>query len=120
MPSRIQALWGRWHPDDRKWLREFRNNMQARYANTVSRIVLFGSRARGDWNEDSDIDVLVIVENQAAGLKEQIRRIGSKLSLESTALGSVIVRTEDEWALRATARTEWYGNVESDGVLVYP
>ena len=53
--------------------------------------MLFGSKARGDWNEDSDIDVLVIVRDEAADQKEEIRRVGSKLSLKSTALGSVIL-----------------------------
>ena len=118
MPSRIQALWGGWHPDDRKWLTEFRKAMRAKYAKVVSRVVLFGSKARGDWNEDSDIDVLVIVRDEAADQKEEIRRVGSKLSLKSTALGSVIARSEGEWASRAAARTQWYTDVEAQGVRV--
>ena len=54
MPTRIQALWGGWEPDDRKWLTKFRKVMRARYANAVTRIVLLGSKARGDWNDDSE------------------------------------------------------------------
>jgi len=30
----------------------------------VIQIILFGSKARGDYNEDSDIDILVIVSDQ--------------------------------------------------------
>ena len=36
-------------------------------------IFLFGSRARGDWNDDSDIDIFTISESDA-GTKEKYRR----------------------------------------------
>ena len=73
MPARIVELWGGWEPDEREWLKDFRDALQTRYADAITRAVLFGSRARGDWNEDSDIDVLVIVRNEACSMKKEIR-----------------------------------------------
>jgi len=40
---------------------EFSNKIKNKY---IKRIVLFGSVARGDDNDDSDIDILIISNNQ--------------------------------------------------------
>ena len=31
-----------------------------------ARVILFGSTVRGDWNGNSDIDLLIVIEEQAA------------------------------------------------------
>lgn len=36
----------------------------------IARIVLFGSRARGDFNPDSDYDLLLVVDRRDAALTE--------------------------------------------------
>lgn len=40
--------------------REFRDEILKRYDDKVDTIILFGSTARGEANEDSDIDILVV------------------------------------------------------------
>jgi predicted nucleotidyltransferase len=42
-------------------LREFTRRARAELGELIVRIVLYGSRARGDFDDDSDIDVLVVV-----------------------------------------------------------
>jgi len=46
-------------PQESDTLRQLRTKLQERLS--VSRLVLFGSRARGDADPDSDLDVLVIL-----------------------------------------------------------
>ena len=102
MPARIVELWGGWEPDEREWLKDFRDALQTRYADAITRAVLFGSRARGDWNEDSDIDVLVIVRNQASSMKKEIQELGASLSVGRLAVPTVptvILQTEAEWTI---------------------
>jgi len=43
-------------------LSEFVARLRARYADRVTLVVLFGSKVRGDFDEESDVDVLVVVE----------------------------------------------------------
>ncbi len=38
--------------------------------------MLFGSKALGDWRAESDIDVMVIVKNEAADAQESIADMG--------------------------------------------
>ena len=47
-------------------LRQARHDLQARYP--ITRIALFGSYARGDQHEESDVDILVDVD-PSIGLK---------------------------------------------------
>lgn len=41
----------------------FCDAVRLRFASRLERIVLFGSRARGDFNDDSDYDIAIFVRN---------------------------------------------------------
>jgi len=41
-------------------LDEFLRIVEAKFADSVEEVILFGSYARGDYEEDSDIDVLIV------------------------------------------------------------
>ncbi|MGB4576190.1 MAG: nucleotidyltransferase domain-containing protein [Paludibacter sp.] len=42
-------------------LRDLKNHLQKGFQNSVKDIVLFGSRANGNCSEDSDYDVLIVL-----------------------------------------------------------
>jgi predicted nucleotidyltransferase len=44
-------------------LKRIRRALDELYGDRIERVVLFGSRARGDTNEDSDYDVAVFLNN---------------------------------------------------------
>jgi predicted nucleotidyltransferase len=50
-------------PADDPILRRFRAALDRMYGDRLERVVLFGSRARGDAREDSDYDVAVFIED---------------------------------------------------------
>jgi len=50
-------------PIDDPILKRFRAALDAIYGERIERVVLFGSRARGDACPDSDYDVAVFLEN---------------------------------------------------------
>ena len=72
-----------WHPDERHWLEEFRDTLRAGYGNAVEKALLFGSRARGDWRTESDIDVMVIVRDEAAGSQESIADMAIEIAFDA-------------------------------------
>jgi predicted nucleotidyltransferase len=51
-------------------LRRFRGALEGRYGERLREVVLFGSWARGEADEESDVDVLVVVDD----LTEEERR----------------------------------------------
>ena len=118
MPAKIVELWAGWEPDEREWLKDFRDALQATYADAITRAVLFGSRARGDWDEDSDIDVLVIVRDEASRLKKEIQELGASLSVGRLAVPTVIPQTEAEWTIIGRSGLPLHAEVEAQGVSV--
>ena len=50
-------------PSDDPILRRIRSSIRAIYRDRIERMVLFGSRARGDAHADSDYDIAVFIMN---------------------------------------------------------
>ena len=42
-------------------LKAYAHDVRSMYGKTLEKIILYGSYARGDYNEDSDIDILILV-----------------------------------------------------------
>ena len=57
---------------------------------------VFGSRARGDAAEDSDLDVFVEVETLDKGVKERIQDITWGVGFENFRVISPLIFTRDE------------------------
>ena len=54
--------------------RRFAQDVREHFGGRTRRIVLFGSGARGDWTEDSDIDVLVLLDELSLADKNWLSR----------------------------------------------
>jgi predicted nucleotidyltransferase len=104
--------------DERAWLRAYRKALKEQHPDVVSRLLLYGSKARGTAHADSDLDVLLIVKNEAARLKRELRHIGYLLAATSDALPSILAYTEDEWESRRQSGSPFRRNVERDAVAV--
>lgn len=49
---------------EQKALQEFTQKLTSKYADRIDRIVLYGSKARGDAQSDSDVDLLIVVQDK--------------------------------------------------------
>ena len=107
-----------WHPEERLWLDQYRAAITSRHGAAVKDVLIYGSKARGDAHEESDIDVLLIVRNEAGGLKRTLRRVGYELAATSYAMPSILARTEEEWERLRQRRSPFRTAVERDGISV--
>lgn len=82
-------------------------------------IILYGSTARGDYNQHSDIDILVLLpeerKSQFVPLKLAVMAVVYDIELETGILISPLVVTEDMWKKRKTPFTI---NVANDGIAI--
>ncbi len=81
-------------------------------------VVLFGSRARGDFNDESDWDVLILVDKEETDFtfKRKIRNALLRIQLRCGEAISTIIRNRSFWnELRATP---FYLEVQKDGVAL--
>ena len=56
--------------DKTKILSELKSHLIKNYGDSVKDVILFGSQARGDSNEYSDYDVLIVLEKDYSGKDE--------------------------------------------------
>ena len=104
-------------PDERVWLDAYRSALR-RHSDKVVRMLVYGSKARGDAHADSDLDVLLIVRDDAADAKRALRIIGYDLAATSDAVPSIMAYTAVEWRERRARGNPFQHAVERDGVSV--
>jgi len=94
----------------------YRARLEDELPGRVVRVTLFGSWARGDAHEDSDVDVLVVLA-QATG-RERARAIdaGGLVGLELGLVMAPLVLTQAEWDGLVRSERRLAREIEHDGV----
>lgn len=77
----------------------------AAHASSRARVLLFGSRARGDARPDSDLDFLVIEDHVESKLAEMVR-LRDALAGSEVPIDIVVVSQEE-----AEQKAHWPGSV---------
>jgi uncharacterized protein len=82
-------------------------------------LILYGSRARGDAQEYSDYDILVLVDQPVSiALKDQILSGIYPLELETGAMLTLVTYNRRQWESLPYKEMPFHRNVERDGVMV--
>ncbi len=81
----------------------------------TAEVILYGSEARGDAKEDSDIDLLILVNEEHLDYKEEKRITDPLYALELNNISvSPLVMTRKQWYNRPI-KTPFYINVMNEG-----
>lgn len=79
---------------------EFVRLLKRSLAGRLKNITLFGSRARGDHNEHSDYDFLIVVDRKDRQLMNNVREAEVDILDRYSALTGSVVYNEKEWEIR--------------------
>ena len=84
-----------------------------------TKIILYGSEARGESEPDSDIDVLILVDKESLSFKDksEITEPIYDLELETGVPISPLIYTQKQWNNRPF-KTPFYVNVMNEGILL--
>ena len=98
-------------------LTEFRRYLADLYGERLVDVILFGSQARGDAVEGSDIDVLIVLKGQVRQFEEVARtsEFNAALCLKYDVLISRIFVSEDDYRQSQMALLE---NVRAEGIRI--
>lgn len=106
-----------WQQEQRPRIeRELRRVVEALGRLGAQRIVLFGSHARGDFNEASDIDLMVILDTKER-MVERIERVLEVIDSELTV--EPLVYTPEEFERLNTGRGQLIQTIEREGRVLY-
>ena len=72
--------------DEQAWLDAYREALNKQHPGIVQEMLIYGSKARGQAHAESDVDVILIVKNDAKALKRELRRIGYLLAAKTEVL----------------------------------
>ena len=90
------------------------------YGNNLIKIILYGSYARGDFNADSDIDMVAIVDGERRLLQEQLKKVwdvSSDLELKYETIVSPAVIPYKEY-MQFQEDIPYYRNIKQEGVEI--
>ena len=77
--------------------REFSELIKTSLKSRIKKIILYGSRARGDFSKCSDYDFLIVVDKRDEKVREQILHIEVEMLDKYNTLFASIVCDEKEW-----------------------
>jgi predicted nucleotidyltransferase len=84
--------------EEQAWLNDYRKAIEGKHPGVVHEMLIYGSKARGQAHAESDLDVLLVVTNEAGILKKKLRRIGYLLAATSNVLPSKTLTREHCYA----------------------
>ena len=90
------------------------------YGQAIKTIVMYGSFARGDFDDESDIDFAAIVEGERQVLQKQLEKVWDKASdigLEYDAVVSPVVIPYEEF-IKYKDKLPYYQNIDKEGIIV--
>ena len=107
--------------DLRKMLLELEEKLQRVYGNKLKAVILYGSVARGTATEESDIDIMVLVDGTAQELRtfeDQLSDVSTDISIKYFKVFSIIDISYQEY-MRWVNTSPFYRNVSQEGVVLY-
>jgi predicted nucleotidyltransferase len=85
--------------DTKSLLAELKTGFSALYGQRLKAVILFGSYARGDYNNNSDLDVMIVLDDFKRYWDELVRsaELASDLSLKYNVTISRTIMKEEQW-----------------------
>jgi predicted nucleotidyltransferase len=100
-------------------IKDFTETMKNHYGDRLSKIILYGSYARGDFNEESDIDFLVLLNDEEVRTSKELLntyKLLYHLTLKNNIEVSMSAASLQKYELATKA---FYQFIKKEGITVY-
>lgn len=99
-------------------LRQLKSKLVENFGTEIE-LMVFGSVARGEYREFSDVDVLVLVPWRVdISLEEQVFDLAFEVGLQYDIVFGVIVYSREFWQTPRAKVMPLYENIEQEGIRI--
>ena len=105
----------------KKLIDEYIKELVAIYGNHLKKIILYGSYARGDYRDDSDIDIMILLnisDIEAKSYQESLSEITFNYNFDFDMDINPIAHSEEVFNKWRNAYP-FFKNIEKDGITIY-
>ncbi len=102
--------------EERRAVADFLEGLRERFDGQVREVILFGSRARGEAEPESDMDLAVVLSSVDLATRKGIRHLAVEVWLRHGIYVSTRVWSQAHWRRLGELRTLLYQNIRRDGV----
>jgi predicted nucleotidyltransferase len=100
-------------------LHDVEKELKALFGGKLFKVILYGSYARGDYDYESDIDIIALIdEDDLKKYEKQILRINVDLSIEYDADLSIVIENKTDFDLNFDI-IPLYKNIGKEGINIY-
>ncbi len=107
--------------DVKQLLYQYSRDIAGVYGKHLKSVILYGSYARGDFNDDSDIDIMILLDISDAEIKNyrhELSAITYDYNVEYEIDIKPIAKNEAHF-VRWVSAYPFYANVNQEGVKLY-
>jgi predicted nucleotidyltransferase len=102
--------------NENRAIREFSGNLKEKYGSQVEFIRLYGSKARGDDDRFSDIDLFILVKEKNEELRQFVLDTAFEANLKYGVLLSTIIYDKKSFSSPIAQVTPFIRSVINEGV----
>lgn len=102
--------------DMKNILRELKGSLKELMGDNLVKMILYGSRARGDYDNESDTDIAIIVRELSRQLKNRILDIVADAEIKYLSTISILIFTEENFSFLKKRERRIVMDIEKDGI----
>ena len=103
-----------------KEIQKFTEEIKQLLGNRLKKIILYGSYARGDYNKQSDVDIMILTDlsfEEIEEYRDRISDIAYDIELDTGIILSPVIKNIEKYNSRISF-VPFYKNVEREGVVL--
>ena len=98
----------------------FSGQLRSILGERLSQIIVYGSYARGDYNDCSDVDVMILVKRSEAEIKKienEIYDLAFEIEMNTGVDISPVIKNENQYEYWSDT-IPYYKNIKREGVVI--